>query len=398
MSCLSRGCLRCRQRRVKCDQGRPACQRCVDRDEICEDSRDEASTYHRRAGVRRCARWHCRGRHRYSALAQITAMAQPDTRSSETNMFFTRAVKSSSPGFLEHLPSLFQDANRRGTLSPCAGRARMTTRWLLRHSISINMSLSALRISLSAPGKVPDDHDFMTVVILDIFEVTPLGHSCPLGAHAQGMAQIPRLRGHEQQLYNARGWSLFRLIHHCVQKQQLVFGLKPLDESEDWIDRLDDDMPFVHLENDELRKLDQEAVSWREGPRWSFKTLAARDLPSTQDIWMAYGWNYHRTAKIVAHGQVLECINTALAPPDLDNATIETLSALLQESTAIIRALADEILSIMPQSLGDIDHPTKVKETQSSMKTQQRQKSQVVFERIREYTGMKSHLGEMSTI
>ncbi|KAI1635068.1 hypothetical protein F4809DRAFT_472520 [Biscogniauxia mediterranea] len=43
MSHLSRGCLRCRQRRVKCDQGRPACQRCVDRGEICEDSRDEAS-------------------------------------------------------------------------------------------------------------------------------------------------------------------------------------------------------------------------------------------------------------------------------------------------------------------------------------------------------------------
>ncbi|KAF3061433.1 hypothetical protein GL218_03922 [Daldinia childiae] len=43
MSRLSRGCLKCRQRRVKCDEGRPACRRCVNRNEACERYRDEAS-------------------------------------------------------------------------------------------------------------------------------------------------------------------------------------------------------------------------------------------------------------------------------------------------------------------------------------------------------------------
>ncbi|KAI1635067.1 hypothetical protein F4809DRAFT_642901 [Biscogniauxia mediterranea] len=228
---------------------------------------------------------------------------------------------------------------------------RFALRWAVRATAYADFSQSQEDDTLAS--QVPDDHDFMTVVILDIFE-------------------------------------------RALDNETLSIG---------------DILGTLRLVK-ELRKLDQEAVSWREGPRWWFKTLAARDLPSFRnlmqpltdtiqlhtDIWMAYGWNYHRTAKIVAHGQVLECINTALAPPDLDNATIKTLCALLQEPTAIIRALADEILSTMPQSLGDIDHPTKVKETQSSTKTQQRQKSQVVFERIREYTGMKSHLGEMNTI
>lgn len=35
------------------------------------------------------------------------------------------------------------------------------------------------------------------------------------GSHAVGMAQILRLRGPDQ-IYGARGWSLFRLSHHRI--------------------------------------------------------------------------------------------------------------------------------------------------------------------------------------
>jgi hypothetical protein len=35
------------------------------------------------------------------------------------------------------------------------------------------VALSALGDSLATPGKVPDDYDLMTVVVLDIFEVGP---------------------------------------------------------------------------------------------------------------------------------------------------------------------------------------------------------------------------------
>lgn len=40
------------------------------------------------------------------------------------------------------------------------------------------------------------------------------------GSHVQGMAQLLRLRGNDL-VYNARGWSLFRLAHHRIVRTQI---------------------------------------------------------------------------------------------------------------------------------------------------------------------------------
>jgi hypothetical protein len=39
------------------------------------------------------------------------------------------------------------------------------------------------------------------------------------GSHTVGMAQILRLRGPDQ-IYGARGWSLFRLSHHRIVRNR----------------------------------------------------------------------------------------------------------------------------------------------------------------------------------
>jgi hypothetical protein len=90
--------------------------------------------------------------------------------------------ESSSSGFLEHLPGLFKEVNVNG---------RYALRWAVQataladYSVGrvdsqeiagqaleyYSQSLSALGKSLAKKGKQPDDHDLMTVVILDIFEV-----------------------------------------------------------------------------------------------------------------------------------------------------------------------------------------------------------------------------------
>jgi hypothetical protein len=89
--------------------------------------------------------------------------------------------QTSSPGFLEHLPCMFKEVNVNG---------RYALRWAVRAAAYADLSkdqdsdilarkalqcygmaLSALGDSLATPGKVPDDYDLMTVVILDIFEV-----------------------------------------------------------------------------------------------------------------------------------------------------------------------------------------------------------------------------------
>lgn len=168
--------------------------------------------------------------------------------------FFDRYVlypcnDASTPGFLEHLPCLFKEVNVEG---------RQALRWAVKATALADLSrleestpeaagaafdcygeaLTALRESLSEKGKVPDDYDLMTVVVLDIFEVRSsdsinsflllhgTNHTFFLKtlfmpdyvddqSHAQGMAHILRLRGHGQ-FHDARSWGLFRLAHHRV--------------------------------------------------------------------------------------------------------------------------------------------------------------------------------------
>jgi len=89
--------------------------------------------------------------------------------------------ESSTPGFLEHLPCMFKEVNVEGRL---ALRYAVQAAAFADFCTSVNdaelaqkalkcygMSLSALGQSLAGPGKVPDDYDLMTVVMLDIFEV-----------------------------------------------------------------------------------------------------------------------------------------------------------------------------------------------------------------------------------
>lgn len=86
----------------------------------------------------------------------------------------------SAPGFLEHLPCLFQEVNVQG---------RYALRWAVQATGFADMtrtndgdsatkaieyygrSLVALEKSLSEKGKKPDDYDLMTMVVLDVFEV-----------------------------------------------------------------------------------------------------------------------------------------------------------------------------------------------------------------------------------
>lgn len=414
----------------------------------------------------------------------VSAHLRPSPENEVVDRFMDKYVmypcnETSSPGFLEHLPCLFKDVNVEG---------RFALRWAVRAAAYADLSkpqdsdalaskafrcyglsLSALGESLSAAGKVPDDDDLMTTVMLDIFETFFIEDPAMRGAHAQGMAQILRLRGPDQ-IYSPRGWSLFRLAHHRIQKQQLAFHSKLLDDSEQWFGQLDETMPYVCLEKDaarigqtcerardlqealangnsstsevlemvhELTKLDKEVVGWRQKPEWSFKTLNVSELPEFDpavqpltgtiqlhaDLWMAYEWNYHRTARIIAHQQLLNCLEAAIENTGTNDIARESLCVLVVQFTKTIRILADEVLATVPQSFGDIDHlcrlhdppkgpprcrgiggylllwPIKIiKGTQFATTPEQKRSGQIVFERIREYTGMKSHLGSLSII
>ncbi|KPM42869.1 PAB-dependent poly(A)-specific ribonuclease subunit PAN2 [Neonectria ditissima] len=505
-----------------CDGGRPSCQRCLTRNELCVGYRDEADLVFQHEtdkvvlksqteSVSSSTSTSRSGRRTRSRSLERPPTAQlldashlqlpsnlpwlktppsektlPSVEDRAVSIFMDKYViypchESSSPGFLEHLPCLFKEVNVNG---------RHALRWAVQAAAVADLSrdqspeilapraleyygraLSALGNSLAEKGKIPDDYDLMTVVILDLFETLFIPETASSGSHAQGMAHILRLRGHEQ-FHDARGWSLFRLAHHRLQKQQLAKKMDPLPESKVWLDTLNEEMSTVRLEKDalevstmcqraneileslgadtidfqqiielipEITHLDQQAVMRRSRPEWWFKTLQKSEVSGDQgiisrfpdkieihrDVWNAYEWCYHRSARIILHQKLLACLDKAksISPPQWYPNFEAVIRDQEQESLRTIETLSDEILATVPQSFGDVDHlgrclpdpskpprcqaigaylllwPMRILKDAKGMSTPSQQAAaQIVFERIRECTGMKSNLGALSMI
>jgi hypothetical protein len=228
---------------AQCDEGRPSCQRCLKRNELCEGYRDDTTLLFRsenEKAARHSANYQLTRRASFgssprsttssasnksslkspsrhqsqstqskksSDLAELTVndigglkldspfpwaksipeKAMPSAEDQAISQFFEKFVMypcntSSSPGFLEHLPSLFKDVQVEG---------RMALRWAVRAAAYAGLSnesgsmtigdkavrcyglaLKALGEALKDPERVPDDYTLMTVVILDMFEVS----------------------------------------------------------------------------------------------------------------------------------------------------------------------------------------------------------------------------------
>jgi hypothetical protein len=187
----------------------------------------------------------------------------------------------------------------------------------------------------------------------------------------------------------------------------------------------------------EINALDQAATTWRHGPAWTYKTFHRSQLTQDRellsrwpewiqlhrDLWIAYEWNYHRTSRIVMHEHLLERLDR------LHNMCVgyqanlrPVLYSFEEASINIIKGLADEVLSTVPQSLGEVDFegnvldvapgtklsraiggyfllwPIKIVKSTRSATSEQRGAGEDVFERIRECTGMKTALGDDSKV
>ena len=72
-----------------------------------------------------------------------------------------------------------------------------------------------------------------------------------------------------------------------------------------------------------MHELDQTAITWRQGSCWAYETIHRSELGRDElatskfpefiqlhpDVWIAYEWNYHRTARIILHEHLLECLD-----------------------------------------------------------------------------------------
>ncbi|KAH6668940.1 hypothetical protein B0J14DRAFT_657948 [Halenospora varia] len=268
---------------------------------------------------------------------------KPSAEERAVSSFFEKFVmypckESSSPGFLELLPCLFEEVQREGRLAlrwavkavsyaslaaslPATIEEVEVGKVRLKANECYGRALAALGETLRDKEERVSDYTLMTVVVLDLFETIYLHDSTPnLGSHTEGMAQILRLRGPDQ-LYSARGWSLFRLANHRLQRQQLAFpperAPKRSDIQDQLVDSLADDLAETKIEKDnydigkvcsrarelrvklsnpldlsstndpisgtisiirEMHALDATATSWRSGPKWTYQTLPLSSL------------------------------------------------------------------------------------------------------------------------
>jgi hypothetical protein len=222
--------------RYQCDEGRPSCRRCNQGGEICTGYRDELSLIFRNENEK-AARKSVRRRSSTQSLSRSGASNQsssvsraargtlgadypfefstpeisslnlsspypwaknvpqaliPSTEDQVVSEFFEKYVmypcnNGSSPGFLEHLPTLFEEVKTEG---------RLALRWAVRAAAYASifsdqgnaalgknalqcygLALSALGESLADPCAAPDDFALMTVVVLDLFEVSSHSYS-----------------------------------------------------------------------------------------------------------------------------------------------------------------------------------------------------------------------------
>lgn len=129
------------------------------------------------------------GSYTYPWAKNVPKAFEPPAEDRAVSEFFEKYVMypcndSSSPGFLEYLPCLFEEVKTKGR------QGRQALRWAVRAAAYASISndqdnyllgnkalecyglaLSALAQSLKDPGVKPDDYILMTVVVLDLFEV-----------------------------------------------------------------------------------------------------------------------------------------------------------------------------------------------------------------------------------
>lgn len=224
----------------------------------------------------------------------------------------------------------------------------------------------------------------------------------PLGPHSIGLKHLLRARG-DRQLYNRRGFSLWRVAHHRLQARQVLLREEPLPEQAEWVHKLNSSQPDLHITSHvfEISKLCAHARSlldrativsegtlqevhlflkkcseiigdcdqWTEeiSDRWKPRTVPnnlsfeiLQDLANISlhhDIWVTYMTNFHHASRIIAREAYLDVLASPLfqsAIPDGLNVEETTV-----EGVRFIRGYTKLILETMPQLLGFVDHDGK---------------------------------------
>ncbi|KAF2966600.1 hypothetical protein GQX73_g6979 [Xylaria multiplex] len=257
---FSTGCKRCRQRKVKCDEGRPSCRRCNIYGKPCPGYSDQFHFRFDKASSNQ--KDHSPPRRRQQGLQASSQQQQPHARkpsgdwtvarpadsSNTTNIapplevsydqvslcyfvsrFVTPAENDSLPGHLSFLPGLFNHDGHGllelATLSVAQMAAYNQFRgdkFRVQSYQNYGRALQVLRKTIQTEEEVTDDRVLAAVLLLcmfkDICEDT-WGESTE---HSSGLYYLLEKRGVEQ-LCTSRGFELFLLALLKLQVHAFLY-------------------------------------------------------------------------------------------------------------------------------------------------------------------------------
>lgn len=220
----------------------------------------------------------------------------------------------------------------------------------------------------------------------------------PLGPHSVGLKYLLRARG-DDQLFNRRGFSLWRVAHHRLQARQILLREEPLPEQAEWVNKLDGKYPDLHITRhifeiskicaqadmllkqsstasdetlqsaaDFLRRGTEtirECDQWMDkiSDQWKHKRVVnnssfeiLKDLPNLSihhDIWVTYISNFHIASRIAAREAFLEVITSPAYRLIFNQKDMEET---VSQSVNDIKRFSKWLLETMPQLLGFVDH------------------------------------------
>ncbi|KAB5522151.1 hypothetical protein GE09DRAFT_1155251 [Coniochaeta sp. 2T2.1] len=241
---LSKGCERCRQRKVRCDQRKPSCLKCEKVKTQCPGYRNLTDVLFRDESAKIAQRVRIISKedvpqpssdplplHPISLIAIPQPLSQPLTEHASA-FFFTKYYSCDGEGpqawLARTYPILPKDNALRAVIE-AAGMAGISNVYhapslAARSKQQYGIALDALKKSLSDPKEAVKDETLMTVNLFGLFEFitfTNWDQSRAWAAHIKGAVALLQLRGPEQ-FDTERGGQLFlqlrsQMLYACVQ-------------------------------------------------------------------------------------------------------------------------------------------------------------------------------------
>jgi Fungal Zn(2)-Cys(6) binuclear cluster domain len=204
----SRGCATCRKRRIKCDEGRPACNNCLKRKQECPGYRDDfdimlkdqTTSVPQKAKRKQAAKDKKRAQERRQESAEeefgpnsspdlntsqaLTVSAMPvDHEMASLYFFFTNYVATTrdptvSRGYFEYLLPAYSRVMPSSPLSlaTSAVAVNLSQMWMQRGPDTLlarsifQKALTSLKDDISDPVKAMTDETLLTVLLLEFYE------------------------------------------------------------------------------------------------------------------------------------------------------------------------------------------------------------------------------------